>query len=176
MWPSFKKYQKQLEFLAERDVLTDLLNRRSFSEKLNHFLKLYHRNKRPISILFIDIDNFKNINDTLGHTVGDIVLKRFSKLLAENSRETDLLSRWGGEEFIIAFIDTDIESANIISNKLCGLIENDLELQRLVGSKLTASFGLSTCTVDDTEDSLISRADKAMYMAKNSGKNRVVKL
>lgn len=173
---SFRKYQKQLEILAQNDVLTDLLNRRSFSRELNIHLKLYHRNKSPISVLYIDIDDFKNINDTLGHHVGDMVLKRFSKLLVENSRETDLISRWGGEEFLIAFIDTNLEDANVISNKLCNLVANDLELQRIVSSKVTASFGLVTFSINDTDETFISRADKAMYEAKNSGKNKVVKL
>lgn len=171
-----RKYHKQLEYLADNDTLTNLSNRRSFSKQFNYFLKMKNRNNKPISLLFMDIDNFKVINDTLGHDVGDRVLERFAKILDSNIREIDLVARWGGEEFIIAYIDTDIEKSHKIADKLCELIESDLELKELVDGVVTASFGLVAVDENDTLESIVSRADRAMYKAKDSGKNRVVKV
>ena len=168
--------EKEIEEESFLDELTQVYNRKKFHSCLDSFLENRSEDAEPTVLVMIDIDHFKAINDLYGHVIGDEMLITLSRFIEQQTRKSDLFCRWGGEEFIIAFIDTDIESANIISNKLCELIENDLELQRLVGSKLTASFGLVTYTVNDTEDSVISRADKAMYVAKNSGKNRVVKL
>ncbi len=169
-----KSYHKKLEKLADFDELTNIPNRRKFNEEFERLFSLYQRDGRPISLLFLDIDNFKSINDNKGHHAGDEVLRKTSKILRKNIRKTDLLARWGGEEFIIAFIDTKINDAYNISQKIREAIAEDQELKNITSYSVTASFGLTTCNHSDTVDSVISRADNAMYEAKENGKNRVV--
>lgn len=122
---------------------------------------------------FIDIDNFKDVNDTYGHDIGDLVLKQISNILKNNNREVDLISRWGGEEIVILFLNTDITAAMIITEKLRELIENDAVLRHLTSSGITASFGITAVMSDDNIDSVLNRADKAMYTSKSNGKNIV---
>nr|WP_321267020.1 sensor domain-containing diguanylate cyclase [uncultured Sulfurimonas sp.] len=169
-----RNYHKKLERLAEFDTLTQLPNRLNFTKQFNHFLALHKRDKRPISLAFMDIDNFKSINDKLGHNVGDEVLVQCGKILQNNIRKTDLLARWGGEEFIVAFIDTDINNAHTITQKIRKSIEENETLKKIVSGGVSASFGLSVSSEFDTIESIVSRADKAMYEAKQNGKNRVV--
>lgn len=171
---SIKGFNKRLEHFANNDPLTNLLNRRSFNNNLNTFAKLSKRTQKPISLLFLDIDNFKTINDTFGHKIGDEVLKRVSNLLRENLRETDIKSRWGGEEFIVALIDTNSKEASEIAKKLKEKLESDLLLTKLVNKPVTASFGVTKIEDEQSIDSAIIRVDNAMYEAKNSGKNKVV--
>jgi len=169
-----KSYHKRLERLADFDELTNIPNRRKFNEEFERFILLFKRDAKPISLLFLDIDNFKSINDKLGHQAGDEVLIKIAKILRKNIRKTDLLARWGGEEFVIAFIDTNINDAFKISQKIREAIENDEDLKEITSNSVTASFGLTTCNDSDSSDSIISRADDAMYEAKENGKNRVV--
>ncbi|WP_417814554.1 diguanylate cyclase [Thalassospira alkalitolerans] len=171
---SIKGFNKRLEYFANNDPLTNLLNRRSFNDNLNTFTKLSKRTKKPISLLFLDIDNFKTINDTLGHKTGDEVLKRVSSILRENLRETDIKSRWGGEEFIIALINTDSKEATEIAQKLKEKLENDLSLIKLVNKPITGSFGVTKIKDEESISLAIVRVDNAMYEAKKSGKNKVV--
>ena len=166
-------YHKKLERLANYDDLTQIPNRRNFQEKFEYILSLNKRNKQPISLLFIDLDDFKNINDNFGHHVGDEILKEFSLILKRNIRKTDLYTRWGGEEFIIAFIDTSSDEAVHISNKIREAMKNSIKVKLLIHNSSTISCGVTQCKEEDTIDSLITRADKAMYEAKASGKNRV---
>jgi diguanylate cyclase (GGDEF)-like protein len=169
-----RNYHAKLEKLANFDALTQLPNRRNFSKRFNQFLDLHKRDKRPISLMFMDIDNFKYINDELGHQVGDEVLTKVAWLLKQNIRKTDLIARWGGEEFIVAFIDTDIIDAFSITQKISKAIKEDKDLQKLIGQNLTASFGLTSCSDYDTIQTIVSRADKAMYEAKENGKDKIV--
>lgn len=171
---TIKKYHKKLEYFASNDALTDLPNRRSFDKKFQQFFLLQKRNYSPISLLFFDLDDFKYINDTHGHQCGDKVLKRIAQILKEHIRQTDLIARWGGEEFIVAFIDCDLEEAKVISEKLRKDIEEDEFLHQSSAQKVTASFGLTSVTSEDNIDTLLKRVDKALYEAKNSGKNQVV--
>lgn len=169
-----KNYHKKLEKLADFDELTNIPNRRKFNEDFERLFSLHQRDGRPISLLFLDIDNFKSINDNIGHHAGDEVLRKTSKILRKNTRKTDLLARWGGEEFIIALINTNINDAFDISQKIREAIAQDQELKNITSYSVTASFGLTACSNTDSVDSIISRADDAMYQAKQSGKNRVV--
>lgn len=169
-----RTYHKRLEKLADFDELTNIANRRKFNEDFDRFFALHQRDERPLSLLFLDIDNFKSINDKLGHHTGDEVLLRCAEILRQNVRKTDLLARWGGEEFIIAFIDTKINDAYNISQKIREAIEKDSSLKDITSYSVTASFGLTACSEEDSVDSIISRADNAMYEAKANGKNRVV--
>lgn len=169
-----RKYNKKLEKLADYDSLTSISNRRKFNDTFKHFFLLSKRKEEPLSVLFLDLDNFKSINDKYGHKVGDKVLIRCAEVLSNNIRKTDLIARWGGEEFVIAFINTKVSDAFVISNKICSALENDDDLIAFTKSKLTASIGLTQCLVDDTIDTVLVRADKAMYDAKSKGKNQVI--
>ncbi|NOR57324.1 MAG: diguanylate cyclase, partial [Sulfurimonas sp.] len=108
------------------------------------------------------------------HQIGDEVLIQTAKILRRSIRKTDLISRWGGEEFVIAFIDTHINDAHTITQKIREAIEKSESLEKTIGYNITASFGLTACNEYDDIDTVISRADKAMYEAKQHGKNRVV--
>lgn len=168
-----KNYSKKLEHLSKHDTLTDIFNRYAFEERFVNQILLQKRRKNDISVIFFDIDNFKNINDTLGHQKGDIVLKRIAKILSHNIRQTDLFARWGGEEFVVALFDSSLEDTKDICEKLRYAIENDLELLSICSYNVTASFGITMVKDKDTKDSVIIRADEAMYESKKNGKNRI---
>lgn len=170
---TIKKYHKKLEYLASYDPLTDLPNRRSFDKKFQQFFLLQKRNFSPIALLFFDLDDFKHVNDTHGHQCGDKVLKRIAQILKQHIRQTDLIARWGGEEFIVAFIDCDLEEAKLISEKLRKGIEEDEFLRQTSAQRVTASFGLTSVTPEDSVDTLLKRVDGALYEAKSSGKNQI---
>ena len=119
------------------------------------------------------MDDFKQINDTLGHHAGDRVLMRISELLKESVRESDLMARWGGEEFIVALIDTGVEDAYAIAEKIRENIENDAVLHQMANRTVTASFGLTGFILNDTIDTLLKRVDDALYEAKAGGKNKI---
>jgi diguanylate cyclase (GGDEF)-like protein len=170
---TIRKYHKKLEYLASNDPLTDLPNRRSFDKKFHQFFLLQKRHFTPISLLFFDLDNFKNINDTHGHQCGDKVLKRIAQILKQHIRQTDLAARWGGEEFIVAFIDCDLEEAKLISEKLRKHIDDDEFLHQTNAQRVTASFGLTSLAPEDSIDTLLKRVDGALYEAKSSGKNQI---
>ncbi|MDP3292189.1 MAG: GGDEF domain-containing protein, partial [Sulfuricurvum sp.] len=166
-------YNKKLEFMARNDTLTGLMNRTAFNDSFNEFLHLCKRRGDPLSLIFFDIDNFKTINDTLGHQVGDSVLIRIAELLKARLRRTDIIGRWGGEEFILGLVDTDQEDAEVIAETLRSAFEEDPRLIHLAPSPVTASFGIVTARTGDTIDTLLTRADSAMYRAKELGKNRI---
>jgi diguanylate cyclase (GGDEF)-like protein len=127
-----------------------------------------------VSIIFFDVDNFKNINDTLGHNIGDSVLIRIAEILKVTLRESDFCARWGGEEFIIACEDSSIKDGELIAEKLRFALESDRDLQKVAQRSVTASFGVTNIIEKDTLESVIKRVDDAMYQAKEGGKNRVV--
>ncbi|MDD2894554.1 MAG: sensor domain-containing diguanylate cyclase [Aliarcobacter sp.] len=168
-----RKYNKKLEYLANNDLLTDINNRRIFDSKLEHLILIHQRHNQPINLLFLDIDNFKDINDKFGHAIGDKVLIRIASILKDNIRKSDLIARWGGEEFVIAYINSSVEDSLLTTEKLKDLIENDYILKDLNQGNITASFGLTTLKKGDKASDLINRADFAMYESKNSGKNRI---
>lgn len=171
-----RKFNSRMHFLANNDPLTKLSNRRSFSEQFEQFFMLRRRNKTSLSMLFLDLDNFKTINDTLGHSVGDKVLIRTSQILKHNIRKTDLLARWGGEEFVVLFIDSPLEDAQAVCEKIRKSLEEDISFKNDLKVKVTGSFGLTHIEDEDTIDDVLTRADKAMYIAKGNGKNQVVKV
>lgn len=168
-----RKYNKKLEYLADNDLLTNINNRRIFDKKLVEAILVHQRHNHNMNLVFLDIDNFKDINDKFGHASGDKVIIRIANILKNNIRQTDLLARWGGEEFVIAYINTSFEDALTVTEKLKNLIENDYILKDLSKSIITASFGLTTLKKDDKIDDLINRADIAMYESKDNGKNRI---
>lgn len=160
--------QQQLEERLTRDPLTGVLNRDGLAPVFNHSEDL---DTTPLlSLIFIDIDRFKNINDTYGHNVGDQVLLAFAQALSENTRTQDLLARWGGEEFALACPDITLENACALAEKLRRCItEHDWPK----GLKVTASFGVAQMQEQESPTDFIARADKALYLAKAQGRNCV---
>lgn len=163
----------ELERQATTDPLTQLLNRRGFEARAALALALAVRNARPLSVLSIDIDFFKRINDTYGHDVGDMVLQALARTLAERARDSDVLARFGGEEFVLLLPDTDAQGAKHMAEHLRQSIA-DLHLAPV--GHITVSIGVSSLYLDQARDSLnemIKRSDAALYAAKNSGRNKV---
>ena len=161
-----------ISLLARTDELTGLHNRRSFNESFTLALSSARRHGHPLSLISIDLDHFKNVNDTFGHSVGDLVLKEFSDLIKEMVRVEDIASRWGGEEFIILLPDTTREAAVVLAERIRSTFEK--QSGTAVPLTMTASFGVAQLQYGDTEDDLIRRVDNALYTAKREGRNRVV--
>ena len=163
--------------LAITDGLTGLYNYRYFKEQLSQEVIRAKRHNANISIAMIDIDFFKNYNDTHGHPAGDLVLKKIADLLHNNIRKIDVAARYGGEEFSLVLVETDKQAASFVANKIKNLIEEqkfDYEETQPNG-KLTISMGIATFPDDAiTPDELVNKADQRLYRAKKAGRNRVV--
>lgn len=160
----------EIERIAVTDALTGLFNRHRFNEELKDALSIYKRYQSPIALAIFDIDHFKKVNDTYGHNVGDKVLSTFAALLKQNMRQTDKLARWGGEEFVILFMNTELNGALLAAENLLDLIRNHLFEEIGV---VTCSIGLAALTLFDTPESFLQHADSALYLAKESGRNQV---
>ncbi len=157
---------------AHYDQLTSIYNRHRFNELFGIEKERTDRNQGVMSIIIIDIDDFKKINDTYGHNVGDIVLKTFSQLIQNKIRITDVLARWGGEEFVILLPETDINGGYETAEQIRKVIQGyDFSI---VG-QVTASFGVAEYEHKQSLEELVKRCDKALYIAKSGGKNQVVK-
>ena len=167
-------YQKQLVQLASEDVLTNLANRRKFNEYFEKAFKLYHKSIKTITLILIDIDNFKQVNDTFGHLGGDSVLVRVAQILKSNLRTTDMVARWGGEEFAILLIDVPKVEAIKIAQTIHACVKEDKELCEFLHQSLTISLGLGELTNAESQDGLVYKVDKALYSAKNEGKDQLV--
>lgn len=169
--------KKKLEILASRDPLSNLYNRRSLFEISNKLINLAKRESRPLSVLLFDIDKFKNINDTYGHKAGDEVIKAFSEYLQNNRRESDIVARIGGEEFVLLQPAAKLEDAYCIAQKIREEIE---KLEVKISNEtimFTVSCGVTSLREEDEKlDELIARADKGLYEAKRSGRNKVIGL
>lgn len=163
--------KKEVELLSITDPLTGAFNRNRFNQTCTHELDVARRYGPPLSLVIIDIDHFKSINDTHGHLAGDSVLKEISSIIKQNIRSTDIFARWGGEEFTLLLPQTQLDNACVAAEKLRSLIES-YEF-KLVGH-ITASFGISQFDNEDTQESLMQRCDDALYEAKHLGRNRVV--
>lgn len=162
----------KFEVMAQSDTLTGLANRNSFEDKMmDEFERIERYSSEPFSLIFFDIDHFKSINDTYGHLVGDQVLRSLSNLCKGLLRTTDMLARWGGEEFVAILPMIDANQAQIVAEKLRKHIEEYIFEQ--VGN-ITCSFGVTQYQKDDTPTAVLHRTDSAMYEAKKSGRNRVV--
>lgn len=175
---NLEKALKKSDYLARHDSLTGLLNRRAFQWKLEEV-----RQQQPnaeISIILIDLDHFKAVNDNFGHDIGDAVLISTATLINSIMRPSDFsarcdeaAARWGGEEFIIALIGCPIEAAAAVSERLRARIAGHIDAQWPEGLSVSGSFGVATWNAQDTLATGIAKADKAMYQAKVSGRNRV---
>ncbi len=168
------KAHQKLKLLANTDPLTKLLNRRGMAEKLNYEKIRHGRNKKPFSILLCDIDHFKKVNDTYGHSAGDYVLKEIAKILNEVSRKSDVFCRWGGEEFLALAPETDQIGGALLAEKLRTSVEETIFEFENHKISVTLSFGLSEYTENHTIDSCIKIADRCLYLAKESGRNQMV--
>ena len=176
MYRIIYKHSESLEKMAFFDPLTKLNNRRYFLAKLEDSIKKSTKDKSTFCIVFLDIDNFKVINDIHGHHVGDDILQKVSDLLKESIRENDIIARWGGEEIVILFPETDITIGKVLTEKLRLLLENNIKIQEILSSTLTASIGITQYIQNDDTDSIIKRSDDAMYLSKNNGKNKITVL
>lgn len=160
----------RLERLSRTDDLTSLPNRRSFDERLEIELQRAHRTETLVSVLMVDLDDFKLINDTYSHVVGDAVLRTTGQALSDCMREVDLCARIGGEEFVVLLPETDSQGALVVGQKI---IDRVTELnQKVRGVAVTASVGVATLEPTDDKESLVARADANLYQAKRAGKNR----
>jgi len=176
------KINKQLHILkdnlqeqANRDPLTGLYNRRYFHNIANDLINLAHREKIPLSIIMVDIDFFKKINDNYGHAAGDIIIQRMADIMLDFIRKSDIVARIGGEEFVILLPNTDLQGAVKLASKLREQVaEETVKTTHGDHVQFTISLGVAALeNTDTTIDTLLNNADKALYQAKHSGKNRV---
>lgn len=167
--------KKELQELANSDPLTSLYNRRYLMSIGNNIMHLAMRDKTQFCLVMIDIDNFKTVNDTFGHSCGDEVIKRVASKLIELTRQSDIVSRYGGEEFALVFPETNIDGAQIISEKIRECIENEVVICEEKSLKFTISIGVSEFDFkkDKSIEGVLNRSDEALYQAKRSGRNRV---
>jgi len=158
--------------MARTDELTSINNRRSFMELGEQITRLCHRQAKPLSALLIDVDHFKRINDTYGHSAGDGVLKHIGALLARQFRAADVCGRLGGEEFAVLLADTDAAAASAVAEKLRQTIASASVPWQAHMLNITVSIGVASH--NDNLSTLLHRADTAMYQAKTGGRNRVM--
>lgn len=167
------RYQSRLEQLAATDKLTGLINRQAFDVLFRRAISQARRDSSRLSVVLLDIDHFKGVNDTFGHMVGDEALKAVAKAVRGALRESDAVCRWGGEEFLVVLSGCGGPQALGLAEKLRLAIASDASLEALGVPRLTASLGVAELTPGDTADTLITRADKALYDAKAAGRDRV---
>jgi diguanylate cyclase len=169
--------QEELEKTSElvrHDHLTGAINRKGMAEVLKAEIARSRRRKSPVCLSFLDIDNFKKLNDQLGHAAGDAALVHFASVIRETIRPHDTLARYGGEEFVIVLPDTPIEEAEKALIRLQRELTKHFFLNNNEKVLITFSAGVTDIRDDDDEESAVKRADEAMYQAKQTGKNRVV--
>jgi len=160
----------EVKRLAQEDYLTGLTNRRKGTEVIGTELRRCQRYGGTFAVILMDIDRFKEINDTYGHEVGDRVLKETAKLLQGTIRDADSAGRWGGEEFLVVCPQTDLEGARALAEKLRSAYAR-AELSGAI--RKTASFGVASYHAGDSVEALVRRADAALYAAKEAGRDRV---
>jgi diguanylate cyclase (GGDEF)-like protein len=169
VWKENKAFAEQ----AFSDGLTDLLNRRGFLKIAEHLTYLARRRQEPIGLLMIDIDNLKQINDQLGHERGDQALVLIGREIKSSVRASDLVCRYGGEEFVVFLFGTDLRGSHIVGEKIRAAVEHTSFRAPLTVSVGVVASGVTSPAAPDIQD-LIRRADHALDMAKQTGKNRVV--
>lgn len=168
-----RRSQSALAQLVTQDVLTNVLNARAFADRLSQELERNRRYPRPLALIYMDLDNFKIINDTHGHQTGDAVLRLVADAMRSSIRTTDVVGRLGGDEFAVLMPETDAQLADAAAKRLVAGLRNVFKGTPSV----TASIGVVSCTATDANtDDLLRRADQAMYDAKRMGKDRVVQV
>jgi diguanylate cyclase (GGDEF)-like protein len=171
---SVNYYNRRLEKLAVTDELTGSYNRREFSRFFDKAVQNYKRSGQTFSIILLDIDKFKIINDTKGHSTGDDVIKAVTDICTGSIRDNDLIARWGGDEFIL-LVQGDAAAAKIIAERISKTTYDSPELSNISPKMphVTLSMGIASYLIHDTEESITIRADKALYYAKENGRNRI---
>jgi diguanylate cyclase (GGDEF)-like protein len=165
-----QKVEEKLRDLSEKDHLTMIFNRRKLFELLALEIDKAKRYKRPLSMILLDLDHFKNVNDRYGHNAGDAVLKTTADVIDSVVRKTDIFARYGGEEFVILSPETGREGAMALAEKIRASVEfHDFPF----AGKITVSAGVSVFSVGDSVDAFIDRTDRALYSAKRGGRNRI---
>lgn len=159
--------------MAYTDPLTQTKNRTSFNDTLNREISLAKRNHKSLSIIFLDIDHFKAVNDQFGHNCGDVTLASVSRWIKKSLRESDLVFRFGGEEFVILLSDTHLAGAKLLAERIRFTIAHHTLAYGMEPIKVTVSMGISALRDNDTPEALVKRADDAMYQAKKAGRNTV---
>jgi diguanylate cyclase (GGDEF)-like protein len=170
----FIAYNKRLEHIASIDDLTKLYNRRHFMQLMNRDIIIAQRYEQNLSLLMLDVDNFKSINDKFGHLIGDDMLRLIADTLKTCVRDTDLIGRWGGEEFVVLLLNTDTKTAVQTAQRIIKAVaESKLHINKKeIGT--TISIGVSSLDATTTDDeSLIQKTDEALFRAKANGKNTV---
>jgi diguanylate cyclase (GGDEF)-like protein len=168
-----RRSQALLAQLVTQDVLTNVLNARAFAERLGQELERNRRYPRPLSLIYMDLDNFKVINDTHGHQTGDGVLRLVADAMRTSVRTSDVVGRLGGDEFAVLMPETDAQLADAAAKRLVASLRAVFKGTPSV----TASIGVVSCSATDAStDDLLRRADQAMYDAKKAGKDRVVQV
>lgn len=167
-----QRYQRALQ-LAMQDSLTGLGNRAALDSTLHRELRLAERHDSDLSLLLLDVDHFKQLNDRFGHSRGDRVLKQVASAIADSSRESDLVYRYGGEEFVVLLSKTDLDGASVIAERLRRAVSRALQEREQLS--VTVSIGIASRQPGSEPDifSLFDRADRALYYAKRAGRDRV---
>jgi len=162
---------KKLIKLSITDPLTGIYNRAKQNEELNRCINYSQRYNTDLSIVIIDLDDFKKVNDNYGHLIGDKLIIGFVKIVKDIIRKTDIFARWGGEEFVLILPNTDLDEAIEISERIRKTVESN-EFEKV--NKLTCSFGVAQLSQADDTYSILQKADQMLYTAKNAGKNTVM--
>lgn len=168
-----KRLQDLLLMYGEVDSLTEIYNRRVLMERLQQEWDRTRRVPSPLSFIMVDIDRFKKVNDTYGHPVGDVVLEKVAHILRHAIRSSDIVGRYGGEEFGIVMVNSTAADAAAAADRYRMEIENQVFRAKKIEFSVTASFGISDSTEKKTIAELVSGADAALYEAKETGRNRV---
>lgn len=170
----FVLYEHRLIEMTRTDSLTGLYNRRFLTQRLEEELERCQRHGNPLCLMLLDVDNFKQINDTYGHLCGDLVLRTLATTMREMFRKSDITGRFGGEEFVCVLPETTLDRAGLLAERCrSGIAAVNLVYQKTPLS-ITISVGVTELGADDSADSLIRRADDAMYQAKQAGRDRCV--
>jgi diguanylate cyclase len=164
---------EQVESKAMIDPLTQVYNRGTYNVEIGKMIKKFKRYKEPAALIIIDIDHFKNFNDNYGHKAGDAVLTLVASVIKEAVRDTDMVFRYGGEEFVVLLNKLDLKNALKVAEKVRAQIESHHLTNKAAVLKVTASIGLSCFKEGDIETTVFERADKALYKGKQNGRNRV---
>jgi len=162
--------KRAFEHKAYTDELANIHNRAYFEIEIDKEIARSKRENTPLSMIILDIDKFKDINDNYGHLVGDEILKELAKIIKQNRRESDTFARWGGDEFVVILPNTTLKDSKKVAEYLRVMVEKHISKD---GLRITCSFGVAQFSEKGTKESLLNRADDALYIAKENGRNRV---
>ena len=172
---TLRSYQRRLEEMATRDRLTGVANRHLFEMIFEHLTRNTQRYPRPVSLISIDIDHFKQVNDNYGHQAGDLVLQGVTTLIKQHIRDSDTLCRWGGEEFVLLLDHCPIEDAMLRAERIRDALQTHSIAFGKTSLKVTLSMGVTDYRQGEALEMFMARADAALYEAKEQGRDRVVR-